>query len=196
MATTTMGSNGRSQRKSLADQIDRLDTILDGLAEALDGSVAEAVKGAVTQAVGEAVRLAVKEVLSSPELLRMALSRHEPAQEKEEVEEPPRGPGVLGWCAEKARQGCRKLGGGWRSAAERRATIKESLAKVACGVWQSRRYLAAGLATGLGCAVVCLYGGPAVAATVSAVSGAALTVAGMILMPLRRLLLASHPNHT
>ena len=36
MSNTTMSPNGRTQRRSLAEQIDRLDTILDGLAEALN----------------------------------------------------------------------------------------------------------------------------------------------------------------
>ena len=31
---STTGANGRAQRKSLAEQIDRLDLILDGLADA------------------------------------------------------------------------------------------------------------------------------------------------------------------
>ena len=42
-------------RKTLASQIDRLDSILDGLAENLNEAVADSVKGAVTVAVQEAV---------------------------------------------------------------------------------------------------------------------------------------------
>src|SRR5262245_39325280 len=64
--TTTI--NGR-QRKSLAEQIDRLDSILDGLAEALNGAVADAVKEAVGLAVQEAVRGVLAEVLTNPDLL-------------------------------------------------------------------------------------------------------------------------------
>jgi hypothetical protein len=68
--TTTMNTptNGRI-RKSLAEQIDRLDHILDGLSEALNDSVASAVKDAVTMAVQEAVRGVLTEVLSNPDLL-------------------------------------------------------------------------------------------------------------------------------
>jgi hypothetical protein len=65
MSTTT---NGRI-RKTLAEQIDRLDSILDGLSEALQGAVAEAVTQAVGLAVREAVRCVLSEVLSSPEFL-------------------------------------------------------------------------------------------------------------------------------
>jgi hypothetical protein len=55
---TTM-INGRA-RKSLADQIDRLDRVLDGLANALDGAVVNAVR--------EGVRQVLAEVLTDPAL--------------------------------------------------------------------------------------------------------------------------------
>jgi hypothetical protein len=55
-------------RKSLSEQIDRLDRILDGLAEALNGAVADAVTQAVSLAVKEAVQTVLTEVLSNPEL--------------------------------------------------------------------------------------------------------------------------------
>ena len=63
MATT---SNGRAERKSLAGQLDRLDTILDGLADGLNEAVATAEKQAVTAAV----EAALVEVLTSAELQR------------------------------------------------------------------------------------------------------------------------------
>jgi hypothetical protein len=55
-------------RKSLAEQIDRLDKILDGLAEALNGAVADAVTQAVGLAVKEAVQRVMTEVLTNPDL--------------------------------------------------------------------------------------------------------------------------------
>jgi hypothetical protein len=55
-------------RKSLSEQIDRLDKILDGLAEALNGAVADAVTQAVSLAVKEAVQTVLTEVLSNPNL--------------------------------------------------------------------------------------------------------------------------------
>ncbi len=63
MSTTT---NGRTPRTSLAQQIDRLDLILDNLSEGLQEAVAEAVKVAVTRAV----EAALVEVLTNPELRR------------------------------------------------------------------------------------------------------------------------------
>jgi hypothetical protein len=55
-------------RKSLSEQIDRLDKILDGLGEALNGAVADAVTQAVSLAVKESVQTVLTEVLSNPDL--------------------------------------------------------------------------------------------------------------------------------
>src|SRR5260370_7374584 len=50
MTTTTTTSNGRAARKSLAEQIDRLDNLLEGLSENLTEAVADAVRAAVVTA--------------------------------------------------------------------------------------------------------------------------------------------------
>jgi hypothetical protein len=61
-ATATM--NGKPQRKQLADQLDRLDSIIDALADVLPNTVADACR--------EGARLAVKdailEIIGNPEL--------------------------------------------------------------------------------------------------------------------------------
>src|SRR5207302_2947936 len=70
MTTTTTSLNGR-ERKSLAQQLDRLDSILDGLADALNEAVAQAVKDAVGHAVREAVQATLAEVLTHPDVLQL-----------------------------------------------------------------------------------------------------------------------------
>jgi hypothetical protein len=65
--SNVMTVNGRA-RKSLADQIDRLDRVLDGLAEGLNEAAAAEVRKAVGRAVREAVQAAVREVLTNPDL--------------------------------------------------------------------------------------------------------------------------------
>src|SRR5262245_48601194 len=83
--TTTQVSNGRL-RRSLAEQIDRLDRILDGLAEALNEAVAAAVKEAVGIAVQQAVQAVLLEVLTNADLLdqvRSAVAPHPPVEPKE-----------------------------------------------------------------------------------------------------------------
>ena len=53
--TKTLEMNGPA-RKTLASQLDRLDSILDGLSEGLTDAVSSAVREAVGLAVQEAVR--------------------------------------------------------------------------------------------------------------------------------------------
>jgi hypothetical protein len=75
---TTTTTNSRL-RKSLADQLDRLDAILDGLANALNESVAGAVKEAVGLAVKEAVQAVLTEVLANPAVLQLLHGSSQPA---------------------------------------------------------------------------------------------------------------------
>ena len=58
-------TNGR-QRRSLEDQLNRLDSILDGLADALNEAVADAVKDSVGLAVREAVQAVMTELVTNP----------------------------------------------------------------------------------------------------------------------------------
>ena len=75
MSTTTL-NNG--VRKTLASQLDRLDMILDGLAENLNEAVAMAaansVKEIVNVAVQEAVRAALVEILTNTEVQKRLIN--------------------------------------------------------------------------------------------------------------------------
>src|SRR5439155_18025270 len=77
MMSTQTGpaANGRA-RKSLEYQLDRFDSILDGLADALNESVADAVKDAVGQAVRESVRAVVAELVANPDVARALAAAH------------------------------------------------------------------------------------------------------------------------
>jgi hypothetical protein len=75
-------------RKSLAEQIDRLDTILDGLANNLNEAVAMAVADAVKEVLGVAVQKAVHtalvEVMTNTELQkRLAINQADPVEKVE-----------------------------------------------------------------------------------------------------------------
>ena len=72
MTTTTTNADGRT-RKSLSEQIDRLDAILDGLGDALNEAVAAAVSEAAGRAVREAVQAVLAEALTNPALRERAL---------------------------------------------------------------------------------------------------------------------------
>src|SRR5262249_11241315 len=77
MVSTTTG-NGQARRRQLADEIDRLNGVLDGLSEALNESVADAVKAAVGGAARGGVEAPMRELRSTPEFLRAFLPPHEP----------------------------------------------------------------------------------------------------------------------
>lgn len=102
--------NGR-QRKSLAEQIDRLDTLLDGLAENLNDAIATAVEQAVKQVLAE--------VLTSKELQ----PRFQQVQEVKQAE--PSGPSMLTKFVNLGRRVGRWIGGKVLAAA---ATVRAACA--------------------------------------------------------------------
>jgi len=69
-ATATM--NGKPQRKQLGDQLDRLDSIIDALAEGLPGAVADACRDGARLAVKDAIL----EILGNPELRALIAPQH------------------------------------------------------------------------------------------------------------------------
>ena len=90
MTTTTTNADGRT-RKSLAEQIDRLDAILDGLSDALTEAVAAAVSEAAGRAVKEAVQAVLSQALTNPALRERALpaeSRPAPQADSPSVSPP------------------------------------------------------------------------------------------------------------
>ncbi len=76
MSATMTETNGthKVQRKQLADQIDRLESVLDGLADGLNGAVADAARDGTRAAVKEIL----VEVLSDPEVLAMLQAKAAP----------------------------------------------------------------------------------------------------------------------
>ncbi|MBA4192656.1 MAG: hypothetical protein C0467_32210 [Planctomycetaceae bacterium] len=69
-ATATM--NGKPQRKQLGDQLDRLDSIIDALAEGLPGAVADACRDGARLAVKDAIL----EIIGNPELRALIAPQH------------------------------------------------------------------------------------------------------------------------
>jgi hypothetical protein len=68
MTLPTTNGTDKKIRKSLSEQIDRLDSLLDGLADNLNSAVADAVRDAVGGAVREAVQVTLLELLAHPEI--------------------------------------------------------------------------------------------------------------------------------
>src|SRR5262245_20197283 len=123
MSTTNM--NGRPQRKTLANQLDRLDTILDGFADALNEAVADAVKQAVTVAVREALQVATQQLMTNPELLRaLAAPTPQPERQPEPVKKPSMLKRLVMSIGTRGRRLCQRVRDGVSSAC---GSVKNSL---------------------------------------------------------------------
>jgi hypothetical protein len=193
MTTTTTTLNGR-ERKSLAQQLDRLDSILDGLADALNEAVAQAVQDAVGHAVREAVQATLAEVLTHPDVLQLLRGPAvPPAPESVPVAAPaPRRPGLL-------KRLLGRLGRGLGACRDRIATwlgvcqdgiggAVGQLRRPLSLAWRLRAPLAVAVAAGTLIGLGAYTAGPVVAALVSGVAGFAATVTGLLAAPLWRLL--------
>ena len=176
--TATM--NGKPQRKQLADQLDRLDSIIDALAEGLNGAVADACR--------EGTRLAVKdaivEILTNPELRAMLVPHAAvPAAKTPATPPEPKKPGL--WSRIKATVAAAK-NAAVAFAAKVRAAVAAKVAAVTTTVAALgaaageappvRRALTVALGVGLLVALACYQMPEAASAAVAGIGAAATTV--------------------
>jgi len=218
MTTSTINSNGHVSRKTLSTQIDRLDSMLDGLADNLNDAVATAVKDAVALVVREAVEAAVKEVLSNPNLLRAALAQHAPVatQVQPPAAQKPQNRSFkemikggwnwlckkatktttqvktmlsksLTWCRENFLKGCAVVRRGCGQVGIGCKTMAMKLGTVGLALWYFRRTCSIVLTAGLAGGVIGYFAGPVISSMLCSLGGMALSVSGMILLPLWRL---------
>ena len=176
-ATTTNGK----LRKSLAEQIDRLDAILDGLSAALNESVTAAVKDAVGLAVREAIQAVLTEVFANPAVLELL---HGATAQPAKV-------GVR----ERLRTACSFVGAKTRSVGNACAALCGRTWQGLCGLVKRLavvRYCKAQLllALGVGClaGVAVYFAGPWLAVMAGGVGGFAATSAVQGWLWLRRVL--------
>jgi hypothetical protein len=185
--TTTF--NGKSHRKTLADQLDRLDGIIDALASGLNETVAEVVKQAVSVAVQQAVEGLVQAVLTNPELLRGLIAKvmptastdNEPqSAEPSEPAKPSRLARACNWVRRSCAAFQQKLGKGLTAMRKR--------------LWVVRRFkvqLITALGVGFTAGTAAYFAGPWLAAGVSAMGGIATTLAVQAGLWFRRVLSSS-----
>jgi hypothetical protein len=213
---TTTHPNGRVARKTLASEIDRLDSLLEGLAENLNEAVATAVKDAVSQAVREAVNAVIQEVLTNAELLRRLQPEPTPVQATPPpaLSQPNRSVQTLqhawnwtraavaqkasaagrllgqarSWIGSQLRQSCAALRQRCQQAVSRGTQAWEGATHLLPVVWQCRKPLLLALAVGLVLGVGCYLAGPFVAATVSGLAGFAGSLTVSAVAQLGRLL--------
>jgi hypothetical protein len=128
--TNTMQMNGPA-RKTLASQLDRLDSILDGLSEGLGDAVSSAVREAVGLAVREAVQAVLAELLTNPLLREQLQKAASPDPPPPAGRTPAGGRGRLaalcGRVGDKLRSACR-IGAGCLRQAGRAASLAWRLA--------------------------------------------------------------------
>ena len=185
--TTSNGTNGTT-RKSLAEQIDRLDSILDNLGEGLNDAVAGAmqeavglaVRQAVEQAVRQGVQAAVAEVLSNPDVLALLRAAAPPATPTPSV---PTGPSRLKKFASAAKN-CAKAT--LQKLGQVAAAARSPLQLVA----QFKVPLLLALSVGTVAGTAALYAGPWVAAGVAWLGGFTAALAAQAGLALKRVLAA------
>lgn len=204
--TTTMNSNGQ-QRKTLAAQIDRLDTMLDGLADNLNDAVAEAVKGAVALAVQEAVRAVLTEAMSNPVLLARLRATAPVTQPANVVATPSLGQRLASgwrWLGARCRAAWQLLraannSGPLLAAQLGAAAVVQTRRKIIqvrerCRpLWRFKFQLAAALAVAGALGIAGYFAGPVLAAATSAVCGFVVTLTLQTSLWVRRQLLRALP---
>jgi hypothetical protein len=186
--SATATANGKA-RRTLAEQLDRLDGILDTLSEGLN----EAVSDAVRQGTRSAVRDAIVEVLTNPELrvLLGGVLPQPPAVEPTPPAPTSVQPTLLTRAAEAVKGVA--LGVARRIAAAAQA-IREApkaaleLARPLGLVWRLKRILLIALGVGMAAAAMSFMGSHTVAAVISGVGGAVSAVAVQASLWTRRLL--------
>jgi hypothetical protein len=195
--TATM--NGKA-RKSLSDQLDRLDSILDVLANGLNEAIADAVKNAVS----DAVQQVLTEVLTNAELQNCLRGNQTVINEPQQPASPSFGQQVKGWFNPVARSvksvltvGRAKVGQVYEKVAETAKTCwawtsagllkaSERAVNVACAGWrrlvltallvkQMRKQALVSLTVGTTIGLGCYLAGPVVAASVSGLISLVLT---------------------
>jgi hypothetical protein len=184
---TTAGFNGKAPRKTLADQLDRLDAIIDALAAGLNETVADVVRQAVTAAVQQTLEGLAQAALSNPDLLRRLTEQFAPPAAPQAAHEAgPSRPGLArraltqAWCWLKGRATWARQG--WQSARRRLGLA-----------WRFRGQLLAALGAGLAAGVLALAAGPGVAAVLSGAGGVAAALLVMGGIAVRRMARAAPP---
>jgi hypothetical protein len=205
MTHTGINSNASMPRKQLSTQLDRLDTILDGLADALNESVADAVKDVVGQVVKESVETTIREVLGNPALLQAALAQHTPQPvltSKRSLKEVLKSAltTLVTMTCQAAGKAKSAVGWAWTWALTKLKQclwLAKSGLKIAghlimstsCYAWRCRWTCTAALGAGVLSGVGVYYARPVVASILCGVGSAVATSAGIALAPIWRLLL-------
>jgi hypothetical protein len=197
---SSTNTNGHVARKTLASQLDRLDSIIDALANGLNETVADVVKQAVTVAVSQTVEAVLRKVLSRPELLRQLAG---PAAPVATVVEPkPTQPSLLkkalSWVGSKIGNASRwvgtKVSNGWTAICDkiRRLPVAfhglgEKMGEGIHRVWELRRPVLISLLIGLLVGGIGFMAGPLMSSVALGMCSSAMSLASFLIAPFVRL---------
>jgi hypothetical protein len=201
----TMNTNGRPMRKSLAEQLDRLEGVIENLADGLNQTVAEVVKEAVTVAVQQAIQGVVQAVVANPGLLRQLTGQVNTTPGSTPEPKPSRLKKAWQWLRTKLgstsiviKERMRRLGNSIRTKlgsirlklGQNARGFFPALAETARKVWRLRRPVALSLLIGMGACGIGIVSGPDVSVVLLGLAVSALSLTGFVVMPFVRLMRA------
>lgn len=169
-------TNGKPQRKQLSDQLDRFDTMLDGLSQALNESIADAVRDGTRLALKDAVI----EILTDPSLRAKLRDATEPVKVT-----PVMAKKWSFWDAAKAKVGAagRALKnaaalavGSVLGAAHTVVTTVRNPGRIATALNGLKRLLGIGASAGLAIAVISYFAPHAISAALSGIAAGAVAI--------------------
>jgi hypothetical protein len=190
--TVTMTNGAQQQRKTLASQLDRLDTILDALSDGLNQAVASTVEQAVGAAVRDTVQGVLAELLTNPLVLtrlREALAPTVPAAQPVPQPAAPLPEPSLADKARSAAQSAKAACGTFLGKMKGWCSVLVDKAKACCRLVRPHTrplLLAAGVGVALG--VTAYFAGPWFAACAGWLAGFAATLGVQAAVAFRRLL--------
>ena len=195
--TATMTNNGPARtRPSLTDTITKLDAMIDGLSEAIPGTIKDTLQESVGAAVAEGVRAALIDIMSNAEVLALLRGTLVPTATAPEPVAPAQPTLLQGWWTNITRAAVtasqwtwRKLRSAGQAVADhtrkglnRLAALRQRLQALR----QVRKPLLVALGIGGLAAAVAVFAPNWVAATLSGVGGACATVAAQLVLWLRK----------
>jgi hypothetical protein len=190
---TVTNTNGQVQRKTLASQLDRLDSIIDALANGLNETVADVLRQTVAVVVPQVVQGIVQQVLTHPDVLRLLAAQQvasaapvampvEPDQAQ-----PTNSGGICRWVG-------RKISNGWSGLCNKIRRLPEGIRflgrKIRHGlhkVWEYRRPVFISLVVGLAAGGIGYWGGEVIASLALGLCSSTMTFLGIVAAPFVRL---------
>ena len=203
----TAPMNGAQQRKTLANQLDRLDNIIDAMADGLPKTIADVVCQAISAALPQAIQAVITQVLSQPEVLRQlaGLNAPVPAASPATNEAITTAPAQMPQTESAAPSSRSKLGTAWgwlrtttcntgTWVCSKLPSVREGVCAAGRKVWQHRYLVALSLAIGVMVGCTSFVAGPLLSSMALGLCGAAASAGAYLAAPFVRLWKSMQPQ--